>query len=249
MFWTPTRRGDESRLAFRHPGEGSPLVLALDDAGEVDAPDVFALLGKADLVEGDADLGHPAVADNGGFSFPDAVPRGVVVDVVGQGFVHDRTGRIDREEVARPFVVVGIDGEHEPVRIDLGIPPPEQADDALGVGIVAVGGHIERLVVVSHPDIRLLGRGVAVLGVVLGEARGRGVLPDLFVQSAVQDDRFVGPVGLDDLLVGFRRGEVGLDAAGRRSYRQGQDDRRQSRLLHRRSPLLPVPLLSLRHHL
>jgi hypothetical protein len=61
------------------------------------------------------------------------------------------------------------------------------------------------VVVVGDPDLGRLARGPAVVGIVLGEsARGRGGLPDGFVEAAVEDDGFRGADGPDRLDGGSR---------------------------------------------
>jgi len=90
---------------------------AYDDTPEVDAPNIFLLLRETDLVEGNPHLHAPAFVVDHGLPFPHAVPGAVAGDIVGQGLVHDRADRIDPEEISRPPVVIGIDGEYKPVRV------------------------------------------------------------------------------------------------------------------------------------
>ena len=78
------------------------------------------------------------------------------------------------------------------------------------LGVVAEGGDVEGLVVVGDPDLGLFGRRLAVVGIVLGEARGRRALPDGLVQAAVQRRWAFRAVGLDDLLAGLGLGQDGL---------------------------------------
>ncbi len=179
---------DQAALLLGLPGIPVGLLFPHDDALEIDGPEVSAALREPELVERDAHLERPAFAVDAGGAFPDAVPRRVHELVVIERPVHDRAGRIDGEEVAAPPVVIRVDPEVEPVRIDLVVAASEQPDDAVRPRIAAAGGDVEVLAVVGDPDGRRLGRGRAVRRVRLDEAAGSRRLPDVFRQPAVDLD-------------------------------------------------------------
>ena len=141
-------------LLLGHPGEIILLVLALDGALEIDPPDVFVLGREAQLVVGDAHLHRPALVVDLGRALPDPVPGAVVPFVVVQGPVDDRAGGIDAERIAAAPVEIGIDGEGEPVGIEVVVAAAEQADDLSRLGVVQPGGHVQRLVVDRRPRPR-----------------------------------------------------------------------------------------------
>ncbi len=106
------------------------------------------------------------------------------------------------------MVEIGIDADGEPVGIGLAVAAAETLADLGRLGVVAEGGDVEGVVVVGDPDLRGLGRGPAVVGIVLGEAgRGGRGAPDGFLEAAVDDDGFGGAHGLDGL--GGGRGRLG----------------------------------------
>ena len=203
----PGEPGDKSGLVLGHPGEAGDLVLAHDDPPEIDAPDILVPFGKADLVVGDAHLHHPAVLCFPHFALPDTVPGGILGDVVGQGIIHDRPGRIDAEEITRPFIVIGVNGDHEPVRIEGCVAPPHPSGDLIRFGIVAERRNIQRLVIIGNPNVRFFRGRLAVIGIVLSESVDGITLPDGLVELAVDDDRGLGPNGRDNFLAGFGFGK------------------------------------------
>ena len=199
------------------------LVLAPDHALEVDAPDVLVLLREADLVEGDAQLDRPARAVDGGLGLPDAVPGVVFADIVRERHVGDRSGRVGIEGVAGALVEVGIDRDHEPVGVGLRVAAAEALADLRRLGVAAERGDVEGVVVVGDPDVGRLGRGGAVVRIVLGEAgRGGGGLPDGFIEAAVEGDGLGGADGLDGL-------DGGGGRLGRRAGRRGPVRRERER--------------------
>jgi hypothetical protein len=198
---------------------------------QIDAPDIFVLFGEPDLVEGNSHLHGPALAVDGRFPVPDAVPGFVRIDIVGQGRVRDRIGRVDAEGVAGPLVIIGVDGEKEPIRVDLGVAPAQTADDFRGIGIPAESGHVDRLVVVGHPDIGFFGGRLAVLGIALGESVRAFPLPNGLVEKSVDHDGFGRPDGLNDLLVGLGFGEIRF-VFGRKQDRAEDQENRYDQAFH-----------------
>ena len=91
------------------PREPDGFLLAGDDALDVDAPDREAGL-EGDRLEGDPELGAPAVLEDARPCLPDAVPVEAGFARVGEPFAAGAE-RVDEEHVGRPLVLERIE-EH-----------------------------------------------------------------------------------------------------------------------------------------
>ncbi len=91
----PGEAGDIGDLFFGDPDQAVLFVLPLNDPFEIDSPNVFVFLRESKLVEGDAHLHSPALGVDLSLPIPDRVPGRIRLDVVGQGQVDDRAGRVD----------------------------------------------------------------------------------------------------------------------------------------------------------
>ena len=108
---------------------------------------------EADLAERDPELGDPADRVDARRDVPDAVPRRVLVVVVGDGEVALHAGRVHDELVAGLLVVVRVDDELELLRRRAHVAPRQERHDAVGRGIVHAREHVE--VPVVEGDARL----------------------------------------------------------------------------------------------
>ena len=103
--------GNETALLLGYPGEQVLLVLPLDVALEVDAPDIGVLLLEAELVEGDAHLHRPARSSiRAALSQMPSQVGSVLSSLKSVPSTIEPAG-LTREEIAAPAVVIGIDAE------------------------------------------------------------------------------------------------------------------------------------------
>src|SRR6185369_8741017 len=84
-------------------------------------------------------------------------------------------------------VVVGVEEDLEGVVVaDVGVAGQRGGDDLVGLRVVAAGGDVEVVGVITEVDLGLLGRRLALFRLELGEAAEVGRrLPDRLVQLAV----------------------------------------------------------------
>src|SRR6266545_3076621 len=155
------------------PNEREPrdLGLAPHDAPRVHAPGGAEGGREAQLRERYPHLHHPALRVHRHRRLPDRVP-GVALEVVvvDDGVALD-AGRAHLELDAGEMVVVGVEEEREAVRLRHVVAPRELADDAAGLAVVEPHAHVERGVVVEKAQLRGFGRGRALAGLALHEAR------------------------------------------------------------------------------
>ena len=196
----------EAALSLRRVDQVVDLIVLGDAAREVDSPHLLRALLKAQLRIGDLDLGRPAAGGDLGGGLPHRIPAPIVVDVVVQIHVDLHVGRIDPEARAGEPVVLRIDVDAEPVGLKAVVAAAEKRGDRIGV--LELRGEVDGVVVVGHFDDRLLGGGLAVVGIMLREAGDlRRFLPDFVGEVAVDDRRLRGAHGADG--EGGRRGNAG----------------------------------------
>ena len=157
--------------------EADGLLLAGDRPLDVEPPDAQAGL-EGDGLEGDPDLGRPAVFQAGALGVPDAVPVEARAPGVGQAFAPGPPG-IDVEDVGVALVLEGIEEDADevvardrgPVMSVTHVPAAAASAAAVvghGVGrdaarlaVVAGDADIEAVAVVDDTGLRLLAGGVA----------------------------------------------------------------------------------------
>ena len=165
---------------------------------------------EAQLRERHAHLQRPARGVARHRRLPDGVPGHVLEVVVVEGRVALHAGGAHLEQDARAVIVVRVEQEREGVGLEGGVAPRELARDRLGRAVEQPHARVERAVVDSDPELGLLARRLALLGIALDEAgRGRRRPPVGFVEPAVDLDPARGARGPDDALrdgSGGRRG-------------------------------------------
>ena len=168
------------------------LVLAGNRAADVDAPNSRVALGVAQLVERDGDLGGPAAVGAGGAALPDAVPGLVAAAaLVGEQRVPHGAQRIGAEEETAAPVVVGVEDElNAVVFVEFVVAAHAVGHQPVGLGVEAAAAQVDILIVVEQAHLSALaGRG-SLAGFPLEEiGAGDGLLPDRFVESAVDFGR------------------------------------------------------------
>ena len=161
-------------------------------------PDLHApgLLGRRGWVpqlrEGDAHLGGPAERVDRGFDVPHRVPRFVAAAAQAVR-VEPRPGRIHLEEQPADVVVIGVEDDLDVVGARVGVAADEARAHAGRARIVEhPRAHVERRLVVREPHLGALGRGLALLGLILPETGRRGGgSPDGLVETTVEPNRAV----------------------------------------------------------
>ena len=156
-------------------------------------PHIRARLLKPDRSEGDAELDRPAAVEVGRPRFPDGVPVGVGV-LVGDLRVGHPALRVGEEHVAVAAVVERVDHHREMiVVIEVGRVAAHVAHHApRRIALPQPRADVDRVLVVRHPDLGLLGRGLALARLLLDEFVDRQrVAVDRVVEPAVEDQRLV----------------------------------------------------------
>jgi len=146
----------------------------MDVAEEVHAPDLRRRVREAELGERDPELRGPAEGVALRRHVPDRVPALVPAAVVVAG---DQVA-LHAEEVhtkleARAMVVVRIDVHLEEVRLRNGVTPAELGTDARRLRVEHPRCDVDGVAVVRHPDLRPLGRRIAVPRRLLDESGDR----------------------------------------------------------------------------
>ena len=107
----------------------------------------------------------------------------------GKGLVSPNPDGIDLELEPRPVVVVGVQGDCEPVRVHEEPVSPTEAGGN-GASVSQDGPDVEGLVIVEEEDLGFLRSCFPLERIQLGEDGGRNRLgPGLFVQDTVQGQR------------------------------------------------------------
>ena len=84
---------------------------------------------------------------------------------------------------------MGVEEDREAIGVGDDIAPRQPTDDARRVAVVQAGADIDRIVVISQPELRLLARGLPFVGQALDEARHDGrLLPGRVVQASIDAD-------------------------------------------------------------
>ena len=128
---------------------------------------------------------------------PVLVPVGGVVGVVEADGVGERAGGVHVELERALVIAARPEVERDRVRLDDAVAAGEALDDG-GVGLRAVEGDVDGVVVVEDADGRRVARGGAVGGDLLGEGRrGGGEGPDGIVDLAVESGWGWGADGVE----------------------------------------------------
>ncbi len=114
----------------------------------------------------------------------------------GKGLVSADAGRIDLELEPCPVVVIGVQGDGEPVRVhEEPVSPAEASGDGAPVG--EDGTHVECFVVIEDEDLGFFGGRFALKGIQLSECRRwNRPEPGIFIQDPVQVQGPFNPGGL-----------------------------------------------------
>ena len=200
----------------------------LDQAAEIDPPELRAPGRVAERAERDSDLDGPAVGQPPGPHPPDSVPVGVRVPLVGDLGVVERARRVGVKQDAVPTVVEGVEDDRETVTpADVAVVAthlvcPQQ----FRVFLFQVGGDVEAVGVVEHPDAGRFGDRGPLVGLLLHEPfGGRHLVVDGIVEHPVHGERFGESEGADrDPAIG-----VPADRLVRRGRRRAEDAVRDGR--------------------
>ena len=112
------------------------------------------------------------------------------------------------------MVVMRVEVDLEQVALAPLVAPRQTRSDAVGAGVVADAGDVERVVVVGHLKGGALRRRLAVVWVVLREPLVYGgAQPDFVVDDAVEARRHLSPHGAGGAL-GVRHPKLHLGIAG-----------------------------------
>ena len=173
-------------VVLRPELEPDRLVLAVDEAGDVDAPGLLRGFLEAQLRERDPQLRRPAcvvVRDPGA---PHRVPRIVPEVVIGEHAVSLHTGGADRELHAGAVIVARIQVERDAVGVGPLIASGQSLRDRGRLRVEHPRAHVERVVVVEEADLGALRRRLAFIRIALPEVvRRRRLRPYLIVQASV----------------------------------------------------------------
>ncbi len=91
------------------------FVLALDDAFDVETPNLLRRGRKAKLRQRDAELRHPPLLVDSRRHIPHSIPRVVLVRIIEQILVSLHPGRVHTKLERRSPVVVRVDAHDQPV--------------------------------------------------------------------------------------------------------------------------------------
>ena len=194
----------DQRRGFRHPvdppwavrprneGQVRVLVLPLDRAANIDAPDLIPPSLVPERLERNGYLHNPALLERRSLHVPDRVP--VPIDrlaLVTELLVSERPERIRLEHEAIPAVVERVEHHRDAlVLVDAEIVPPHFVDDhPLRVAVPAAHADVDVPVVEKNPGLGFLRSGLALVGHLLDEVADRsypGI--DGVVQLAIEDE-------------------------------------------------------------
>src|SRR5258705_4132798 len=208
-------------------GQGADLALP---SACVEAPGLLLARRVAERLERDDHLRRPARLVAVHLHVPDGVPVVVRVVLVEDERVADRAERIGLEEKRRAAIVKRIEDDREVLVLkEAAVAAHLVGDHAIGCAVVHARGHVDVAVVEEHPHLRLLGRQLANLGLLLPERRRRfDRAVDRLVEAPVDDQRLRQANGANGDLGGLLR------AGGCRGKDECQRDERRRTL--RRHP-------------
>ncbi len=195
------------------------------EASKVDAPG-FQVRVERQGLEGDCDLGHPALFVDARFTVPDPRPVPVHGGGVGvQGLGPDAVG-VDLKNVAATALVERVQHHRELiVREQRCALNKLIGQDSIGLAVVQSDTHIQCVIVVEEIHAGLLAGRRVLVRVHLVEVRHhRGLRPDLVVQPTVQHRRPISSVHLHALVPGHAR----ISSVGRRRRRGEQQQDQQA---------------------
>jgi hypothetical protein len=174
----------------RHEGPLVDLAAALQIAPDLEPERVdVAVVAQRD--QRDLELGRPALVVARRHRVPPAVPVGAHVGVVEPDAVELHAGRVDLEVIRAGLVVLRADVDGDLVAVDVAVAPGQPADDLLGVRVEAAHRDVDRVVIVQHAQLGLLGRRLGLVREVLRESGLEPrVLPGRVVELAVDVGRF-----------------------------------------------------------
>ena len=198
--------------------------MASDIALEIDAPGLRRANGKTQCTKRNRHLGAPAAVEDLSLHPPGAIPVSVeaAFAIVGDLTVVLRPRGIGTEDEAGLAVAIGIEDDLEAVGLVEGcVAACVGNDNAIRLAVVANDADVERIVVESDEDLRLLGGRLTFVGGGLHEAGGRGeVAPSRIRQNLAVKHRCRGqPTCREGRSTGRREG---LLSRGRRGDEQQQ---------------------------
>ena len=173
-------------VVLRPELEPDRLVLAVDEAGDVDAPGLLRGFLESQLGERDPQLRRPACVVLRDPGAPHRVPRIVPEVVIGEHAVSLHTGSADRELHAGAVIVARIQVERDAVGVGPLIASGQSLRDRGRLRVEHPRAHVERVVVVEEADLGALRRRLAFIRIALPEVvRRRRLRPYLIVQASV----------------------------------------------------------------
>ncbi len=191
--------GERAGRRRPHQAEGSghrrpvgDFGLPADAAREVQAPEMSVARFETQRLEGDPELGGPALGRGRRGHPPHGVPVRVdVATFVGNLRVGAGAAGVGREDEAVTAIGEGVEQHLEGVLLGAGeVLADVVDDDGGGIGITAPRADVEELVVEGDIDFGGLGRRKPFARIRLDERVGRrGRLPHRVVENAVHRDR------------------------------------------------------------
>ncbi len=220
----------------RHLREERQLVLPPHHATEVDAPFGAAFL-EAHRAEGNDELRRPAALEVGRADVDQAVPV-VARLLVGDLPVEQARLGVHRKPVAVAVVVERVE-EHRDVIVVVHVRrvAPHVARHAPGrVGLPHARADVDVPVVEEHPHLRLVGGGLAFVGLLLDEVAGALHVPvERLVQLPVHLERRRQPHRPEDgMALGIARHDLRRHGVPRRRRRRLRERRGREREEKRR---------------
>ena len=192
----------DARLGHLFPHR--PFVFPFVQTFDIEPPDLVLAFGKAEIGEGDLELGRPALIVDMRLDPPNSPPVAVRVSVVVAVTVRLDTARGGGESVAGAVVVVWVDIEGDPVGREDIAASAESVDDFLRFRVIAAKTDIEVVAIVDDVELGVFGGRLAALrGQLTCTLRRTRRLPGRIVQPAVygRGGRVVGyAVSLDHML-------------------------------------------------
>jgi hypothetical protein len=178
---------DPRLFGSRREREERLLSLARDAAGQLNAPDVIETVRiVTQLRQGNAELGRPPFAVDGGCPVPDGVPGVVEIAVPAHRGVAPRAGRAQPKDKTGQVIVVGVEVQLEDVALDGLVAPRELRLDLVRFAVEEPHPDIQRVIVDQDAGLGALGYRSALLRVELPEiAERESRLPGRIIQTTV----------------------------------------------------------------
>ena len=179
-----------------HRTEERLLVLPPDRAAQVDTPGLRPGLLVAEGAEWDHHFDGPAVGRAACARVPHRVPVVVVLALARHFLVANGAERVGLEEPAAAAVVEGVEADRQVLIVEdgLAVAPHLAHHHPLGMRVETARRDVQVVLVEHHPRFGALGRGLALVRLLLDELGGRNVVTvHRLVERTIELDRFTEP--------------------------------------------------------